>query len=366
MASRTNTSRCPQGSRQEGAPDRLAGLLRIRAPGSCEPRAAGGAGRGAACPTGAIRAAGTRERSPRASSATASTGRSWSIAARWRCWLATTRWLRRSELGWTEIAATFVDVDEEQAKRIVLVDNRSNDLAGYDDGLLAELLEELPDLDGTGYDLAALDALLDELGRPTFADEDELPAPPTEPTTRPGDLYRARPPPAGLRRRRATPSAYERLLGAERARLVWTDPPYGVDYEGKTEQRAADRKRRRRRPRGAAARRVRADRRGARPRRAGSTSPIPPGRCRSRSATLSWRQGWRLRQTLVWVKDAIVLGHADYHYRHEPILYGYKPGARAARPRRQRLVRRQHADVGARGRAPARLARAPDDEAARR
>ena len=35
--------------------------------------------------------------------------------------------------------------------------------------------------------------------------------------------------------------------------------------------------------------------------------------------------GWDLRQTLVWVKDAFVLGHSDYHYQHEPILYGYKP-----------------------------------------
>lgn len=38
-------------------------------------------------------------------------------------------------------------------------------------------------------------------------------------------------------------------------------------------------------------------------------------------------QGWRLRQTLVWMKDRAVLGHADYHYRHEPIFYGYAPGA---------------------------------------
>jgi ParB-like chromosome segregation protein Spo0J len=45
------------------------------------------------------------------------------------------------ELGWEEIAATFVDVDDEQARRIVLVDNRTNDLAGYDSALLAELLE---------------------------------------------------------------------------------------------------------------------------------------------------------------------------------------------------------------------------------
>jgi len=35
---------------------------------------------------------------------------------------------------------------------------------------------------------------------------------------------------------------------------------------------------------------------------------------------------WKLHQTLVWVKDTIVLGHSDYHYRHEPILFGYKPG----------------------------------------
>jgi DNA modification methylase len=37
-------------------------------------------------------------------------------------------------------------------------------------------------------------------------------------------------------------------------------------------------------------------------------------------------QGWRLHQTLVWVKDSTVLGHGDYHYRHEPIAFGYVPG----------------------------------------
>ena len=34
-----------------------------------------------------------------------------------------------------------------------------------------------------------------------------------------------------------------------------------------------------------------------------------------------------LRQCLAWVKDAFVLGRSDYHYRHEPIFYGWKPGA---------------------------------------
>jgi len=36
--------------------------------------------------------------------------------------------------------------------------------------------------------------------------------------------------------------------------------------------------------------------------------------------------GWNLHQDLVWVKDSMVLGHADYHFRHEGIFYGYKPG----------------------------------------
>ncbi len=45
-------------------------------------------------------------------------------------------------LGWTHIAATRVEVTEEQARRIVLVDNRTHDLGGYDDALLAELLQQ--------------------------------------------------------------------------------------------------------------------------------------------------------------------------------------------------------------------------------
>jgi hypothetical protein len=68
------------------------------------------------------------------------------------------------KLGWTEIAVTYVDVDDERAKRIVLADNRTNDLAGYDPAELVSLLTDLPSLEGTGYDEAALDELLDEVG----------------------------------------------------------------------------------------------------------------------------------------------------------------------------------------------------------
>jgi DNA modification methylase len=36
--------------------------------------------------------------------------------------------------------------------------------------------------------------------------------------------------------------------------------------------------------------------------------------------------GWRHHQTLVWVKNSLVLGHSDHHFQHEEILYGWRPG----------------------------------------
>lgn len=67
--------------------------------------------------------------------------------------------LAARQLGWQSVAVTHVDVDDEHAARIVAADNRTADLGDYDDRLLLELLAELPDLDGTGYDLGDLDAL---------------------------------------------------------------------------------------------------------------------------------------------------------------------------------------------------------------
>ncbi|MEK2474087.1 ParB/RepB/Spo0J family partition protein [Streptomyces noursei] len=72
------------------------------------------------------------------------------------------------QLGWAEIAVTWLDVDDNTAAKIVIVDNRTSDLAGYDTILLADILQDLPDLQGTGYDQEQLDQLLDET---------ELPAP---------------------------------------------------------------------------------------------------------------------------------------------------------------------------------------------
>lgn len=76
------------------------------------------------------------------------------------------RLLAAHKLGWTHIEVVRVDVDDEEATRILLVDNKSSDDASYDDDLLAGLLDGLPDLSGTGYDEDDLDDLLATTGLP--------------------------------------------------------------------------------------------------------------------------------------------------------------------------------------------------------
>lgn len=75
-------------------------------------------------------------------------------------------------LGWDQVAATFVDVDEQTARKIVLADNRTNDLASYDDAALLALLQELEDdFAGTGFDQSDVDSLLAHLGAAGYGDD---------------------------------------------------------------------------------------------------------------------------------------------------------------------------------------------------
>jgi hypothetical protein len=64
------------------------------------------------------------------------------------------------KLGWDFVDAVILDVDDVEAKRIVLADNRTSDGSTYDYMLLNEMLMTLPDLEGTGYDKTALDQLI--------------------------------------------------------------------------------------------------------------------------------------------------------------------------------------------------------------
>lgn len=139
------------------------------------------------------------------------------------------------ELGWSSIAATFVDADEETARRIVLIDNRANDLASYDDEALAGMIQAIVDAEGpegligTGFDTDDLDGILAELeseGEPVPDPEPATPALPDKAVTKPGDLWQL-----GDHRLLCGDSTdkeqVERLIGDhDRAALLFTSPPY--------------------------------------------------------------------------------------------------------------------------------------------
>jgi hypothetical protein len=82
-------------------------------------------------------------------------------------------WKAAKSLGWTQITAGFIETkDDDEALRILLADNRTTDLASYDDAELANLLKDLAETDegliGTAFDGDALDQLLMDLEQEPF------------------------------------------------------------------------------------------------------------------------------------------------------------------------------------------------------
>lgn len=78
-------------------------------------------------------------------------------------------WKAAKALGWTKIVASAKVCDDDEAIRILVADNRTSDLADYDDAGLAELLKELAEtskgLEGTLFDGDSLDQMLNDLNR---------------------------------------------------------------------------------------------------------------------------------------------------------------------------------------------------------
>lgn len=245
------------------------------------------------------------------------------------------------QLGWSHVAAVWVDVDDDEARRIVLADNRTSDLASYSTPDLSGLLAELDgDYDGTGWTAeSALDYLdpaaaagvggADATGYLT--DPDDLPEEPPTPRTRTGDVWQL-----GVHRLicgdSTDASTFVALLDGQPVQMVWTDPPYGISYVGKTadaltiendnldlQQLSAFLDR-------AFAATLASTKPGAMWYVAAPHGPIGL----AFSLALHKIDVWR--HSLVWVKNSLVMGRADYHYRHEPLYYGWTPGAPRLHP----------------------------------
>jgi DNA modification methylase len=138
-------------------------------------------------------------------------------------------------LGWTHCDVVELDLAATDATALGIALNRTAELAEWDNDALAQLLEQLrseDSLEGVGFSGADIDSLLDEIqaGLSTSTDLDQVPAPPAEATTRPGDLWQL-----GAHRLLCGDSAstgdLDRLLAGSPIHLVNTDPPYNVKVE---------------------------------------------------------------------------------------------------------------------------------------
>jgi len=121
---------------------------------------------------------------------------------------------------------------DEKKRAYVLADNKLALNAGWDDSMLALELKELGetgfDLDLTGFSLDEINALTPLEVEPGLTDEDAVPEAPEEPTTRLGDVWIL-----GQHRLMCGDStsidAVEKLMDGQKAEMVFTDPPYGMN-----------------------------------------------------------------------------------------------------------------------------------------
>lgn len=232
-----------------------------------------------------------------------------------------TRVKAAKKLGMEEVPCIVADdLTDDQIKAFRLADNKTSELAEWDLDKLSEELKFI-DMDMLQFGFEDLEAQLErDVLEDDFDESEELSE---TPYARRGDVFVL-----GKHRLMCGDSTIEEdvksLVDGNVMDMVFTDPPYNVDYEG-------------------AAGKIQNDRQedgkfydfllkafsnmNAALKEGGAIYV-----CHADTEGINFRTafknaGFKLAECLVWVKNALVLGRQDYHWRHEPILYGWKEGA---------------------------------------
>ena len=234
------------------------------------------------------------------------------------------------KLGIATVPVVVLDhLTPTQRRALVIADNRIAENAGWDEAMLQVELADLQgddfDLSLTGFDADALADLLagEETTSDGQTDEDSVPDAGTS-ITRPGDVWLC-----GNHRvicgDSTDASTYDALMAGEIADMVFTDPPYNVDYANtaKDKMRGTDRP-------------ILNDNLGAGFHDFLLAALTPTlAHCRGgiyvamSSSELDVLQsafrtaGGKWSTFIIWAKHTFTLGHADYQRQFEPILYGW-------------------------------------------
>lgn len=249
-----------------------------------------------------------------------------------------TRYKAALRLGLKEVPVIYLnDLTKEEIDAWRLVDNKTSELATWDEDKLNLELKQLLDLkiDLSDFGFPGEDKMLEKVHEDNY-----LPNPPANPKTCKGDIYQ-------LGEHRlicgdATSKAdMEALLGTEKIDLVVTDPPYNVDYEGasKFTNGKSTKTRNATRPTD----RILNDNMDESSFRkflldvfTNTYFCMKSGGVfyvfHSDNHGLSFRYcleqvGLETRQCIIWEKNSFTMGRQDYQWRHEPVLYGWKEGA---------------------------------------
>lgn len=228
------------------------------------------------------------------------------------------RLLALKQLGNTEAPCVRMEhLTPEEVKALRLADNRLSELGEWDMGLAIEELKGLDDelLDLTGFDK---DLILEHEEK-----DDEVPDVPEEPVSVLGDLYEL-----GNHRVLCGDSTksedVERLMDGKKADMVFTDPPYNVDYSGKGKQTKDGILNDKMSDEMFALFLLEAFKRMAEvTKRTGGCYIFHSHKTASDFETALILAGFHIDTQLIWNKPSAGMGANDYRTKHEPFYYVY-------------------------------------------
>lgn len=225
------------------------------------------------------------------------------------------------QLGMTEVPCIRLDhLTDKQRREYAIAHNATAELSEWDFDILAE---EILDLDLDDFDFG-FDFGVDE--EDDAVEDDYDGSIPEKAISKLGDIWQL-----GRHRIMCGDSTVltdvEKLMDGQLADMLLTDPPYNVAYEGKTKDKltiendSMDNDSFRQFL-------VDAFTNADAVMKAGAVFYI----WHADSEGYNFRGacfdiGWKVRQCLIWSKNSMVMGRQDYHWKHEPCLYGWKEGA---------------------------------------